>query len=73
MSSNEPILEVNNLGCLLTKDRSIFHDVSFRLNAGDVLILQGKSGSGYEQIQLKLCVLESPAFNVFRTLENPPC
>lgn len=29
-------------------ETNLFHDVGFKLHEGDVLILQGKSGSGYE-------------------------
>lgn len=48
MSENaESLLNVSGLKCTLNKEQSIFHNVTFVVREGDVLILQGKSGSGY--------------------------
>lgn len=40
------LLEVNGLRISLKAETNLFHDVGFSLHEGDVLILQGKSGSG---------------------------
>ena len=47
-STNEDVLlEVRDVSCALSKEETIFHDVSFKVQSGDVLILQGRSGCGY--------------------------
>ena len=48
-SDKETILELENVGCKLDKDKSIFHDVNWAVHAGDILVLRGKSGSGSVQ------------------------
>lgn len=40
------LLEVNGLRMSVKAETNLFHDVGFKLHEGDVLILQGKSGSG---------------------------
>jgi len=40
------ILELKDITCSLEKDSNIFSDVAFRVEEGDVLVLQGRSGSG---------------------------
>jgi len=42
----EPLLEVRDLACLKEKDIPIFSKLNFVVNAGDIVIIQGKSGSG---------------------------
>ncbi|CAE6476344.1 unnamed protein product [Rhizoctonia solani] len=44
--TDQPLLSARNLSVLKDKDIPIFSDVSFDLNAGDVLVLQGRSGGG---------------------------
>ena len=41
-----PIIEVKEVGCSKAKGQPIFSNVSFTVNEGDVVMLQGKSGSG---------------------------
>lgn len=40
------LLEVNGLRMSVKAETNLFHDVGFKLHEGDILILQGKSGSG---------------------------
>ncbi|CAE6443879.1 unnamed protein product [Rhizoctonia solani] len=44
--TGQPLLSARNLSVLKDKDTPIFSDVSFDLNEGDVLVLQGRSGGG---------------------------
>ena len=44
--STHQLLELKNLGCMKQKGQPIFNDVNLILNEGDILVLQGKSGSG---------------------------
>ena len=41
-----PILELTNVGCSKAPGQPIFEHVSFTVNERDVVVLQGKSGSG---------------------------
>ena len=41
-----PLLEVKDVGCYKAPGQPIFSHVSFDVNTGDIIILQGKSGSG---------------------------
>lgn len=41
-----PLLELRNIGCYKQKGQSIFADVNLKVNEGEVVVLQGKSGSG---------------------------
>lgn len=41
-----PVIEVKEVGCSKAKGQPIFSNVTFTVNEGDVVILQGKSGSG---------------------------
>jgi len=45
-SHGEVILELNGVGCSLSKDKQIFHDINLDVRDGDILVLRGKSGSG---------------------------
>ncbi|KAF9482767.1 P-loop containing nucleoside triphosphate hydrolase protein [Pholiota conissans] len=40
------ILELKDITCSLEKGSNIFSNVAFKINEGDVLVLQGRSGSG---------------------------
>ncbi|KAL6305360.1 P-loop containing nucleoside triphosphate hydrolase protein [Sparassis latifolia] len=42
----ETLLEIRNVGCSKDLGEPIFSDVSFSVNQGDVLIIQGRSGAG---------------------------
>ena len=42
----ETLLEVKNCSISFDKDKPLFKDVSFNVREHDVLVLQGKSGSG---------------------------
>ena len=41
------LLQVRDVSCAKDKDHIIFSKLSFDVNEGDVVVLQGKSGSGY--------------------------
>lgn len=41
-----PILELRDITCEVSSGQTLFQDVSFSVNEGDTIILQGKSGSG---------------------------
>jgi ABC-type uncharacterized transport system ATPase subunit len=42
----EPLLEVRDLAVMKAKDIPIFSKLNFVVNAGDIVVIQGKSGSG---------------------------
>lgn len=42
----ETLLQVSDLTCLKEKGTHIFSKVNFEVNEGDIVIVQGKSGSG---------------------------
>lgn len=44
--SGAPLLELRNIGCYKQKGQPIFADVNLKVNEGEVVVLQGKSGSG---------------------------
>lgn len=41
------LLNVRDVSCAKDKEHTIFSKLNFDVNEGDVIILQGKSGSGY--------------------------
>lgn len=41
------LLQVRDVSCAKDKEHTIFNNLSFDVNEGDVVILQGKSGSGW--------------------------
>ena len=45
-TEDSTLLEVNELSLTIDGNKKLFHDVNFRVHEGDILILQGKSGSG---------------------------
>jgi hypothetical protein len=45
---SEPLLDVRDVSCTREWSQKIFSGVNFSVNQGDVAVLQGKSGSGYE-------------------------
>ena len=54
------MLEVSNLECI-RGERSLFAGVGFRLDAGEMLSLQGSNGSGKTSLLRILCGLSHPA------------
>ena len=44
--SQEPLLEVKDLGCYKAPGQPIFAHANLVVKSGDVIILRGKSGSG---------------------------
>ncbi|WP_291982265.1 ATP-binding cassette domain-containing protein [Candidatus Accumulibacter sp. ACC005] len=50
------MLEASNLECV-RGERSLFADVSFRLDGGEMLYLQGTNGSGKTSLLRMLCAL----------------
>jgi len=42
----EPLLEVRDLTCLQEKGIPIFSKLNFVINERDIVVVQGKSGSG---------------------------
>jgi len=57
------MLEVNNLECI-RGDRSLFSGLGFRLNASELLHLQGHNGSGKTTLLRTLCGLIEPSQGV---------
>ena len=55
------MLEASNLECV-RGERSLFADVSFRLDGGEMLYLQGTNGSGKTSLLRMLCAL-TPALS----------
>ncbi|KAJ3562374.1 hypothetical protein NP233_g9617 [Leucocoprinus birnbaumii] len=41
-----PLLELRGVTCEVSPGQPLFHDVSFSVGEGDIIVLQGKSGSG---------------------------
>lgn len=41
------LLQIRDVSCAKDKDHTIFSKLTFDVNEGDVIVLQGKSGSGY--------------------------
>ena len=50
------MLEASNLECV-RGERSLFAGVSFRLDGGEMLYVQGKNGSGKTSLLRMLCAL----------------
>ncbi len=44
--STATLLELKNIGCSKEKGQPIFSDISLTVDEGEVLVLQGRSGSG---------------------------
>jgi len=59
------MLEVSRLDCL-RGERLLFADVGFRLDAGEMLFLQGANGSGKTSLLRILCGLALPAAGEIR-------
>ena len=45
---SESLLQICNVGCFKDKATPIFSNVNFTVNSGDVVVVQGKSGSGLD-------------------------
>ena len=54
------MLEASNLECV-RGEKSLFRDLSFRLEAGACLMVQGANGSGKTSLLRMLCGLAQPA------------
>ena len=52
-------LQANSLSCI-RDDRVLFEDLSFTVNAGQVLLLEGKNGSGKTSLLRILCGFREP-------------
>ena len=52
-------LQANSLSCI-RDDRVLFEDLSFTVNAGHVLLLEGKNGSGKTSLLRILCGFREP-------------
>jgi heme exporter protein A len=64
------MLEVSNLGCD-RGERRLFSGVDFRLEAGELLYLQGQNGSGKTSLLRILCGLALPAAGEIRWQGRP--
>ena len=64
------MLEVSNLECI-RGERSLFAGVGFRLEAGEMLYLQGSNGSGKTSLLRILCGLAHPAAGEIRWRGEP--
>ena len=64
------MLEAVNLGCV-RGERRLFDNISFRLNPGEMLSLQGQNGSGKTSLLRMLCGLTPPAAGEIRWQEQP--
>jgi ABC-type transport system involved in cytochrome c biogenesis ATPase subunit len=42
----EALLEIRGLACLKEKGSPVFSNLNFVVNEGDIVIIQGRSGSG---------------------------
>lgn len=58
-SQTEPRLQAENLSCI-RDDRHLFDDLSFTLNRGQVLLLEGRNGSGKTSLLRILCGIRQP-------------
>lgn len=58
MADQQPLLEVNKLG-LRRSERWLFRDLSFQLNAGEVVHITGENGIGKTSLLRSLCGLLS--------------
>lgn len=45
---SDPLLQIQDVACFKDKNTPIFSTVNFTVNAGDVVVIQGKSGSGLD-------------------------
>ena len=59
------MLEASNLECV-RGEKSLFRDLSFRLEAGGCLLVQGANGSGKTSLLRMLCGLSQPAHGEIR-------
>ncbi len=53
------MLEARSLSCI-RDDRTLFEDLSFRLEAGQILLLEGRNGSGKTSLLRLLCGMRQP-------------
>ena len=44
--SGEPLIELKDVGCSKAPGQPIFANVNLTVSDGDIIVLQGKSGSG---------------------------
>lgn len=44
------LLDIRDLACFKDNGISIFSKLNFAVNEGDIIVIQGKSGSGYDNL-----------------------
>ncbi len=59
MTQSSPILQASGLSCI-RDDRVLFSELTFTLNVGQVLLLEGKNGSGKTSLLRILCGFREP-------------
>ncbi len=64
------MLEAENLECI-RGERRLFHGVGFRLEAGELLFLQGRNGAGKTSLLRMLCGLSLPESGEIRWKGEP--
>ncbi len=64
------MLEADNLECV-RGDRTLFRGLSFRLDRGQYLLVQGSNGSGKTSLLRMLCGLVAPAHGTVRWRGQP--
>lgn len=64
-NASPSMLEAQDLECI-RGERRLFHGVGFRLDAGELLLLQGKNGAGKTTLLRMLCGLAHPESGIIR-------
>lgn len=59
----DTILQLKDVGCSKSPGQPIFEHANFEVNERDVIVLQGKSGSGYEAIAVEQWLVELTCFD----------
>ena len=70
MMPPSPLLQVEGLNCI-RDDRELFCELAFQLGAGQVLLLEGKNGSGKTSLLRILCGFREPDAGHIRWCGNP--
>lgn len=70
MMSPSPLLQVESLSCI-RDDRELFCELSFQLGTGQVLLLEGKNGSGKTSLLRILCGFREADAGHIRWRGNP--
>jgi heme exporter protein A len=61
----DPVLEAEELECI-RGDRVLFRDLSFRVNPGTILLVEGPNGSGKTSLLRMACGLSQPSHGAVR-------